>query len=141
MKVTVKVVRALVEYEAGYDLTKVREVGVAKDTIPITDVDVSLFETIGNKIVELSEKAGTVRPALIFIEFDIDPEYEDYVEQIWDVTTSDRRSYINAVLNWDDEAGWKADVIPTLAIDGTVKNYSANRIKTALVEAARKVLG
>ena len=141
MKVTVKVVRALVEYEAGYDLTKVREVGVAKDTIPIKDFDVSLFETIGNKIVELSEKVETIYPALIFIEFDVDPEYEDYVEQIWDVTTSDRSNYVNAVLNWDDESGWKADITPTIAIDNTADAKTPNKIKEGLVKAARKVLG
>ena len=136
MKARVKVVRALFEYKAGYDMVGVKEVGVARAIVSSNDFDIPFFEAIGNKIVELSEKVDTIYPALIFIEFDIDPEYNDYIEEIWNVMSYN----YNVSLNEDEEAGWRADIIPTLAIDNTANAKTPNTIKTDFVEAARKVL-
>ena len=133
MEARIKVIRNFCEISD----TEVKEVGVATAEVPIRDVNVSLFEAIGNKIVELSEEVYALYPSGIEIIFDVSPSYKD---DIYDVINSiDDDIYV--CIDSCDEPIWEAKITPSIIINGTYKDYSANTIKNALIKAAREVLG
>ena len=133
MKVKITIVRGIC---AGNAPDEVIPVGTVTAEVPIRDIDISLFEAIGNKIVELSEKVGTVIPAVVIIEFHVDSEYKDDIYKIADIL-----GYEIPVIVDEADNRWRAKVTPTIVIDGSTEEISANEMSTQLKLAANKVFG